>query len=456
MKISKSISAIITAWFLSTIFMLLSACTQKLPAPGWIADLEEFPQNAGPYISHTSLENFFIPEYAQTDLANAYEARYFYPWDSPILPEEENPFVKIKRFEDKVLYGENLLPKPHGWLDEMKRHMDNENWPSMEKPAVTVHATALRMLPTVSPLFYNPNDPGEGFPFDYQQDSMIPAGTPLLVRHVSLNKDWYFVKAPWLSGWVRPNEIAWVDEDFIKSFRSGKKITFIQDEVPVFTEDGVFALHGRVGMILPLHQSKKSGEEEKLFAAIPLRESNGFAVLAKGVIPGKLTQAWPLPATYKNFQTLADGLIGKSYGWGGLYENRDCSALTQDIFAAFGIPLPRNSREQAQEGQWISLSGLSAYEKEKLIIEKALPLKTLLFMPGHVMLYLGQNPVSHEPAVIHSLWGLRTRVSGRTGRWIIGRTVITSLKPGDKLPHLARPDGLILERITGMSQICSP
>lgn len=449
-------SAFRRSCFLPLLFLFLAACSQKLPAPGRIADLDTLPQHVGPYIAHLPPEGFFLSKDTQPDLAAAYEARYFSPWENPILPEKENPFAKIQRFEGKILYGENLLPRPDGWFEAMKGRMAPDNWPSMEKPAISVTATSLRMLPTVSPLFYNPSDPGEGFPFDYQQDSLIPAGTPLLVRHASVNGDWYFVKAPWLSGWVRSQEIAWVDENFMKAFHSSEKITFMEDEVPVFTEDGAFALYGRVGMRLPRHPSKEGEGEENLSVGLPLRGTDGRAVFGRGRVSKALAHSWPIPATHENFKGMADRLVGNNYGWGGHYENRDCSALIQDLYAAFGLPLPRNSSQQAQAGQWTALADLSAEEKEKRILEEARPLGTLLFMPGHVMLYLGQDPASGKPVVLHSLWGLRTRVSGQTGRWIIGRTVITSLKPGEELPHLARPDGLMLERITGMGQIHMP
>ena len=212
----------------------------------------------------------------------------------------------------------------------------------MEKPAISVTATSIRMLPTVNPIFYNPADPGEVFPFDYQQESLITAGTPLLVRHASVDRAWYFVKAPWLSGWVRSQEIAWVDTDFMQAFRSPKKITFIRDEVPVFTEDLAFALQG---------PAEEGDGEENLFIGLPLRGAHGRAVFGKGQVSSTLAHSWPILATYGNFQDITEGLVGKNYGWGGLYENRDCSALTQDIYAAFGLPLPRNSREQGKASQ---------------------------------------------------------------------------------------------------------
>jgi hypothetical protein len=45
------------------------------------------------------------------------------------------------------------------------------------------------------------------------------------------------------------------------------------------------------------------------------------------------------------------------------------------------------------------------------------------------MLYLGEY--QGRAAVMHTLWGLRTKtLTGREGRWIIGQTVITGLEPG--------------------------
>ncbi len=139
-------------------------------------------------------------------------------------------------------------------------------------------------------------------------------------------------------------------------------------------------------------------------------------------------------------------------GWGGLYENRDCSALIQDLFAGFGIPLPRNSGDQAESGNFISLKGLSGQEKQNLIREQAVPLLTLLYMPGHIMLYLGHDPVSDSAVICHAMWGVTTRplFTNGTGRRIGGRTVITTLTPGKKLFPRVRPGNLLVEKLTRM------
>jgi hypothetical protein len=144
--------------------------------------------------------------------------------------------------------------------------------------------------------------------------------------------------------------------------------------------------------------------------------------------------------------------MGQTYGWGGLYENRDCSALIQDLFAGFGLPLPRNSKDQADAGENISLEGLSGPEKQAMIRTQGIPLQTLLYMPGHIMLYLGPDPASDQPVICHAMWGITTRppLSTHTGRLVVGRTVITTLAPGKEQFPLVQPQDLLVEKLTRM------
>ena len=69
-------------------------------------------------------------------------------------------------------------------------------------------------------------------------------------------------------------------------------------------------------------------------------------------------------------------------------------------------------------------------------------------MPGHIMLYIGQR--RGHPLVFHNMWGVRTRNSGRPGRHIVGKAVITTLAPGMELPD---HDGVPAGRITGLTII---
>lgn len=120
--------------------------------------------------------------------------------------------------------------------------------------------------------------------------------------------------------------------------------------------------------------------------------------------------------------------------------------------AAFGLWLPRNSKDQAGAGRWVPLDALERREKENRILAQGKPLLTLLYMPGHVMLYLGPNPATGRPAAFHAMWGLRTirLFENTSGRRVIGRTVVTSLEPGREFFPFGWPGRLLIDKLTGM------
>ena len=154
---------------------------------------------------------------------------------------------------------------------------------------------------------------------------------------------------------------------------------------------------------------------------------------------------------YANAAKIADELIGEPYGWGGLYGNRDCSSMTRDFFAPFGIWLPRHSEDQVKEvGNYIELQGLSPEQKEKIILEKGIPYLSLLWRKGHVMLYIGEK--NGRALIFHNIWGIKTRDSaGKEGRKIIGQAVITTLHLGYELSCIDQQEGYLLNRISALN-----
>ncbi|HEV2633939.1 MAG TPA: C40 family peptidase [Actinocrinis sp.] len=79
--------------------------------------------------------------------------------------------------------------------------------------------------------------------------------------------------------------------------------------------------------------------------------------------------------------------LGKPYVWGATGPNDfDCSGLTQHVWAAAGVALPRTSEEQADIGAAIPLSQIQ-------------PGDLVVYFSGrtHVALYVGQGLVIHAP-----------------------------------------------------------
>jgi len=144
-------------------------------------------------------------------------------------------------------------------------------------------------------------------------------------------------------------------------------------------------------------------------------------------------------------------MLGQLYGWGGLYENRDCSATLRDLFAPFGIWLPRNSADQAKGGgTFHDLAALDPEAKRDRLLQQGVPFYTLVWLKGHIGLYLGSDPASGEPLLLHNLWGVRTTSwSGRQGRALVGRLAITSLHPGEERSDVE--NGRFFRGVLGMA-----
>jgi hypothetical protein len=433
------------------LILLLGACASGPPGgrPGMIRDLAALPQDAGHYLQDTPPR--FIAPAQQAELYGEFRAHFFAPWQrSGPRHAAREVFSGFRRYAVGPIYGETNLPLPRDWIAEMARQADRSAYPSLHLPAIAVAHAAMRVFPTHKPVFFNPGTPGQGFPFDRMQNSLVAAGTPLLVTHVSRDGQWALVETDWAAGWVRWPEIARVDSDFIGAYTASPLAGFWADDVPVAGLDGRFLISGRVGMALPLAAPQEAGPHWAL--RVPVRDHLGRARLLEATAPRPNLHPLPFPATRENAARLLNALMGKNYGWGGLYENRDCSALIQDTMAAFGLWLPRNSKEQARAGQWISLHGLERREKERRVLEEGNPLRTILYMPGHVMLYLGRDPASGRPVACHAMWGIRTvRLFEKgSGRWVVGKTVVTSLEPGREFFPSGGAGALLIDKLTGM------
>ena len=112
-----------------------------------------------------------------------------------------------------------------------------------------------------------------------------------------------------------------------------------------------------------------------------------------------MTTVRDIPTTYNYISATASAdrqaiisyarqFLGNPYVWGGesLTEGTDCSGFTQQIYAAFGISLPRCSYEQAEAGT-------------KIAVEDALPGDLVFYARDgvvyHVMMYIGNGQVIH-------------------------------------------------------------
>jgi hypothetical protein len=427
-----------------------------LQTPDTIKDVRDLPQDHTAYLINdttkndtTQKEKFILPVEFQVKMNEDYDKTYFSVWHNlqPAHASSEKLSFIFKKFAANPGYGENKKKHSAAWLKKLRQNASLENYPNTLQPAITTRNTSLRMLPTQSPHFYSSEGDIAGWPFDNLQISSVTSNTPIIIFHLSADKSWALVETSFAFGWMPVEDYARVDDNFIKTWESGRYAVIIKDKISIFDADGNFSLRTSIGQIFPLVNEMA----DKLEILITTTDKNNDAVIKPGFVSRQVIAPKPLPLTYVNAVKIANELIDEPYGWGGLYGNRDCSAMTRDFFAPFGIWLPRHSEDQAKKvGIYTNLQNLDPEQKEKIILERGIPYLSLLWRKGHIMLYIGEQ--NGRALIFHNIWGLKTiDLTGKEGRKIIGKAVITTLYPGAELYSLDPQEGLLMKTISGMT-----
>ncbi|MEA2018427.1 MAG: SH3 domain-containing protein, partial [Campylobacterota bacterium] len=401
-----------------------------------ISDLKTISQNPSHYILNIK----GLSKKNQLIYNKQFNKRYFKPWNLKNISRSKEESTWAFLYKDKTMYGQNyrVIKKRI-----FQRWIDNSNFQeynTIKQNAITIRNSSLRVFPTSKPMFLDPKVAGEGFPFDYNQNSAIKINNPLFISHFSKDKAWVFVESNFTVGWISIKDIAFVDKKTIITFKNSNYFIATNDNFAIYKK-GVFKDIIKLGTIFPKTTSNK-------YMVISRGETfNGY--ISTVYIKDKNIAKKPLSFTAKNITKITSKLLGEEYGWGGLHNTRDCSSMTRDFFSIFGIYLERNSSGQVLNGKYISFDKLTNNEKKKLIIDIGKPFLSLIYLKGHVMLYIGDK--NNEPIVFHDMWGIRTiEKDGKPGRQIVGKSIISSLEPGKEITNRYDPKHSLINKAQGI------
>jgi len=430
--------------FLVLLF-LTSGC---LSSPDVIDDIRTLPQDNTFYLNPSTANREIVTPERQREMHENFMHHFLLPWTQSTPSNTRNDLDReFSKYRRTPGYGENGRKRTGDWLDELARNADLETYPNAGFKGITLDSSDLRLLPTFKPHFSSLNADGTGYPFDNLQNSAIPANTPIFVAHLARDKSWVLAESPYGSGWLPARDVALVDPQLIAVWGHSSTITPIRDDVPIYDGSGTFLFKTSLGALFP--QLDEDEGHYRIMVARP--DGQRFAQVGQAIIPKNSAVIQPLPLTTANIARMANELMHKAYGWGGLYRNRDCSSMLKDLFAPFGIWLPRHSSHQALEGGgFIDLSSLTPEAKEKVILQYGVPFLTLIWVKGHIMLYIGS--MHGRAMVFHNFWGIKTRdLWGREGRKVVGHAAITTLHPGAELPDADLSTGDLLTKVEGMT-----
>ena len=418
--------------------ILFTGCSQKKPelsTTNNIKDLSTVSQNPHTYLN----KNHKLQLPLQNKLNKEYNTKYFRPWEIKRLDTSKRDAMWGFGYSNRITYGQNYKQHTGSWYNDLKDNANFENYNTYLKKAIIVKNTNMRVLPTDKPIFLDPNDAGEGFPFDYNQNTSTYINTPIFISHLSDDKAWAYVSTNFAMGWIKTSDIALLDLNKRRIFQSSYYGVAFKDNFPIYDEQKNFIEYIKLGTIFPVYKGK-------LLVAVKDKGLDGRLLYTSSNHIYKK----PIPFNKRTINKALNELKNEPYGWGGLYGTRDCSSMTRDLYSLFGLYLARNSAGQKLSGEYISLKELSNEEKKQKILQLAKPFLSIIYLKGHVMLYVGEE--KGEPIVFHQVWGVRTLFNNEEGRFIIGKSAFTTIEPGKELEDFD-PASSILTKVEGLIQL---
>lgn len=301
---------------------------------------------------------------------------------------------------------------------------------------LVVRRSSLRSYPTGQRVLKTPQD----HDLDRFQETALFPGERVAVLHRSHNGQWLFVLNYHYAAWIESDAVALGSRGDINHWVSRQPrlvVTGAQVETnfnPVEPRSSRLVLD--MGVSLPLLAGAEAGFDvhgqnpyTSHVVQLPLRAADGTLEFSPALIArSRDVRKGHLPYTADNVILQAFKFLGERYGWGHDYGGRDCTGFVGEVYKSFGLLMPRNTGQQAGSP---AIPGQSFQPGEEVKILKALGslrVGDLIYVPGHVVMYLGE--VQGKPYVIHDKTILEyTTSSGELYSGILSGVSVTPLAP---------------------------
>lgn len=258
---------------------------------------------------------------------------------------------------------------------------------------ICVRRTALRRSPSEKIVPDEHQDPY----FDQNQLTAVRINTPLLITEQTSDGHWAYVILYDYRGWIKTDDIAvcrsreeWTEAQNMEQF--------LVVTAPKFTVDITGELL-TMGSRLKLLTTGETADYPDYCVPwgcyrvlIPVRKDDGSYGTQIAAVPAdSRVHRGFLPCTLRNQFELMFQFLGACYGWGGMYDSVDCSGLIQEVFACFGLMLPRDVDEQMRIPAQTNVFPLSMPANKRKAALTCLQPGSFLAFPGHIATYLGYH-----------------------------------------------------------------
>ncbi|AVP97789.1 NlpC-P60 family protein [Ahniella affigens] len=293
----------------------------------------------------------------------------------------------------------------------------------------------LRTLPTDTALFSTQGSTD----LDRLQESALFPGDAVAILHHSRDRQWAFVQSDRYAAWMHQDQLAVGDRQTVLGFATSEPARWILAATAESSFDPEIAHGLRLDMGVRLPWVADWPMDQAVSGQLPLahwvlqapmRGAAGRLVIRPILLPKSIASATE-PLAYSRANLLRQGFrfLGERYGWGHDDGGRDCSGLIAEIYRSVGIVMPRNTGDQARSLAFARTElPATMNHSDRLQALGALQPGDRLYMPGHVMMLVGQR--DGEFYVLHDAHTARVQdLAGNRRDLTFRGVVVTPLSP---------------------------
>ena len=221
---------------------------------GKVADMHKIPQDPAFYAKQVKP----MSKSHQKKLDKEFNKKYFKPWTLSRLDIPKKDFGWETRFVTKgKIYKANRKVIPSYVYKKWIRNAQMHKKDSKGYKAITIRRTNVKALPTSTAFYRDPKRVGEGFPFDYNQNSALHINVPLYISHYSKDRRWAYVRASYAFGWIKIADLALVDKSYRKQFMTGSYAMTIKDNLRLYNDKNRATSLVKLGALFPIAKDGK-------------------------------------------------------------------------------------------------------------------------------------------------------------------------------------------------------
>ena len=314
-------------------------------------------------------------------------------------------------------------------IDQIPATMPIRYGLSVRRAQLRLYPTALRAFPRADLLDFE----------SFQGGTLFP-GEPVVIAHTSVDGKWYLVYSSQGPAWVLRTDVAEGAADTVFSYVNKKPYRVVTgDKVrTVFTPEApevseyLLDMGTRVPISdLPEDQPVNGqGSYVSWTIELPVRHDDGSLGFQPALLQKiKDSSDAYLPLTRANIIRQSFKFLGERYGWGHLYNARDCSGFTAEVYRSMGIFLPPNSGAQGNDPvlkHQLFTEADSHQARVKAVMDA--DVGDLVVVPGHVLMILGK--VHGQPYVIQDVpYAVFHDTTGKTRMTKVNEVSVTPLFP---------------------------